>query len=87
MKNNDNDLVISCIEYVYNNVNSICGNKIAYFRENYSIQHDFSNLNTAIKKIEQASVLSGEEQSLIDRVWSLILVKSNQYTVEGFDFS
>ena len=68
MKNNDNDLVISCIEYVYNNVNSICGNKIAYFRENYSIQHDFSNLNTAIKQIEQASVLSGEEQSLIDRV-------------------
>ena len=33
------------------------------------------------------SVLSGEEQSLIDLVLSLILVKSNQYTVEGFDFA
>ena len=31
-------------------------------------------------------VMSGEEKSLIDRVWSLILVKSNQYIVEGFDF-
>ena len=31
-------------------------------------------------------VMSGEEKSLIDRVWALILVKSNQYTVEGFDF-
>ena len=82
MKNNDNDLVSSCFEYVSNNVN-----KIAYFREKYRIQHEFSNLNKAIKQIEQASVLSDEEKSLIDRAWSLILVKSNQYIVEGFDFS
>ena len=87
MKNNDNDLVSSCFEYVSNNANSALGNKIAYFREKYRIQHDFPNLNKAIKMIEQASVLSSEEQSLIDSVWSLILVKYNQYTVEGFDFS
>ena len=87
MKNNDNDLVCSCFEYVSNNANSILGNKIAYFREKYRIQHDFSNLNKAIKMIEQASVLSSEEKSFIDSVWSLILVKSNQYTVEGFDFA
>ena len=61
-------------------------NKIADFREKYRIQHDFSNLNKAIKQIEQVYVMRGEEKSLIDRVWSLILVKSNQYTVEGFDF-
>ena len=63
------------------------GNKIGYFREKYRIQYDFSNLNKAIKQIEQTSVLSGEEQSLIDSVWSLILVKSNKYTVEGFHFA
>ena len=72
-------MISSCFEYVSNNANSILGNKIAYFCENYRIQHDFSNLNKAIKQIQQASVLSVEEQSLIDRVWSLILVKSNQY--------
>ena len=87
MKNNDYDLVSSCFEYVSNNENYILVNKIAYFREKYRIQHDLSNLNKAIKQIEQASVLRGEEQSLIDSVWSLILVKSNQYTVEGFDFA
>ena len=87
MKNNDNDLVSSCFEYVSNNANSILGNKIAYFREKYRIQHDFLNLNKAIKMIEQASVLSGEDKSFIDSVWSLILVKSKQYTVEGFDFA
>ena len=37
MKNNDNDLVSSCFEYVSNNANSILGNKIPYFREKYSI--------------------------------------------------
>ena len=43
-------------------------------------------MNKAIKQIEQVYVMSGDEKSLIDIVWSPILVKSNQYTVEGFDF-
>ena len=42
-------------------------------------------LNKAIKKIEQLYAMCSEEKSLIDRKWSLILVKPNQYTVEGFD--
>ena len=86
MKTIDNHLVSSCFEYVSNNANSILGNKIACFREKYRIQHDFSNLNKAIKQIEQVYVMSGEEKSLIDRVRSPILVKSNEFTVEGFDF-
>ena len=57
-----------------NKANSILGHKIAYFTEKCRIQHDFSNLNKAIKQIEQASVLSGKQESLIDSVWSLILV-------------
>ena len=85
MKNSDNDLVSSCFEYASNNANSIIGNKITYFIEKYRIQHDFSYVNKAIKQIEQASVWSSEDQSLIGSVWSLILVKSNQYTVEVFD--
>ena len=39
---------------------------------------DFSNFNNAIKQIEQIS--------LINRMRSLILVKSNQFAVEGFHF-
>ena len=77
MKNND----LVSFEYVSNIANSILGNKIAYFREKYRIQHDFLNLNKAIKMIEQASVL------LLLTAYGLILVKSNQYTVEGFDFA
>ena len=62
MKHNVNELVSSCFEYVSNNANSIFGNKLAYFREKYRIQHDFSNLNKAIKQIEQLYVMSGEEK-------------------------
>ena len=80
-------MVSSCFDYVSNNANSILGNKITYSPQKYRIQHDFSNLNKAIKMIEQASVLRSEEQSLIDSVWSFILVKSNQYKVEGVDFA
>ena len=83
MKNNDNYLVSSCFEYVSNNANSILGNKIAYFREKYRIQHDIMNLNKAIKMIEQASVLSGEEISFIDSVWLLILVKLINVQMKG----
>ena len=62
--------------------------EIKYHISNKNIgSHMTSKLNKAINMIEQASVLSGEEKSVIDSVWSLILVKSNQYTVEGFDLA
>ena len=72
INSNDKDLVSSCfLEYVSNNADSIFGNNIAIFREKCRIQHEFLKLNKTIKQIEQASVLSDEEQSLIDRAWSL----------------
>ena len=33
------------------------------------IQHDFSNLNKAIKPIKQVHLLSSEEKSLIDKIY------------------
>ena len=59
MKNNDNDLVSSCFEYVANNANSILGNKIAYFRGEKRIQHNFLNLNKSIKQIELRNYFLG----------------------------
>ena len=74
MKNNDNDLVSSCLNMCL--IMQILSWEIKWHisEKKYRIQHDFSNLNKAIKMIEQSSVLSSEEQSLIDRVWSLIVV-------------
>ena len=44
-------------------------------------------LNDNIKKIKLSTVISDEEQLIINNIWSLILVKANQYYVEGFDVS
>ena len=52
MKNNDNDLVSSCFEYVSNNANSILGNKIIYFREEYNNNNNNNCLKSNIQCIE-----------------------------------
>ena len=44
-------------------------------------------LNDNIKKIKLSTVIRDEEQLIINNIWSLILVKSNQYYVQGFDGS
>ena len=65
----------------------LIGNKIAYFRENTGYNMTFRiwiKLSSRLNKCMYH--MSGEEQSFIDCVWSLILVKSHQYTVEDFDF-
>ena len=52
MRNNDNDLVSSCFEYVSNNANSILGNKMADYEKIQDTTCLFSNLNKAKKQIE-----------------------------------
>ena len=42
-------------------------------------------LNDNIKKTILSTVISDEEQLIINNIWSLILVKSNQYYVQGID--
>ena len=38
-------------------------------------------------KIKLATVISDDEQLIINNIWSLIVAKSNQYSVQGFDVS
>ena len=69
------------------NVNSILGNKLAYFRDRFEININRCTLNDNIKKIKLSTVISDEVQLIINNIWSLILGKSNQYYVQGFDVS
>ena len=73
--------------FISNNVNYIRGNKLAYFRDRFAIHINLCTLNDNIKKIKLSTVISDEEQLIINNIWSLILVKSNQYYVQGFDVS
>ena len=61
---------------------SIFGNKLAYFRDRFAININRCRLNDNIKKIKLSTVISDEEQLIINNIWSLILVKSNQYYVQ-----
>ena len=83
----DNVLVRACFSIITNNANSILGNKLAYYRDRFAININRCTLNDNIKKIKLSTVISDEEQLIINNIWSLILVKSNQYYVQGFDGS
>ena len=82
----DNALVRSCFS-LSNNANSILGNKLAYFRDCFAININQCILNDNIQKIKLSTVISDDEQLIINNIWSLLLVKSNQYSVHGFDVS
>ena len=77
----------SCFSIISNNVNYILGNKLAYFSDRFAININRCTLNDNIKKIKLLTVISDEEQLIINNIWSLILVKSNQYYVQGFNIS
>ena len=70
-----------------NNANYILGNKLAYFRDRFEININRCTLTDNIKKIKLSTVISDDEQLIISNFRLLILVKSNQYSVQGFDVS
>ena len=78
----DNVLVRSCFSLISNNANSILGNKLADFRDRFAININQCSLNENIKKIKLSTVISDEEQLIINNICSLILVKSSQYSVQ-----
>ena len=63
---------------ISNNANSILGNNLVYFRDRFAININQCILNDNIKKIKLSTVISADEQLIINDIWSLILVKSNQ---------
>ena len=77
----------SCFSLVSNNANSIIGNNLAYFRDRFEININRCTSNDNIKKIKLSIVISDDEPLIINNIWSLLLVKSNQYSVQRFDVS
>ena len=77
----------ACLSIISNNANFILGNKLAHFRDRFAININRCTLNDNIKKMKLSTVISDEEQLIINNIWSLILVKSDQYYVQGFDVS
>ena len=76
-----------CVHVFQSSVNSTLGNKLAYFRDRFAININRCTLNDNIKKIKLSTVISDDKQLIVNYIWSLLLVKSNQYYVQGFDVS
>ena len=83
----DNVLVRSCFSLISNNANSILGNKLVHFRNRFAININQCSLCDNIKKIKLSTVISDDEQLILNNIWSLLLVKSSQYSVQGCDVS
>ena len=87
MKISDNKLAQSCFSFACSDANSIIGNKIAYFRSKYNISVEHNTFSEGVNLIKKSAQLCEELQLNIDHIWSLILVKSNNYSIEGFDLT
>ena len=87
MKISDNKLAQSCFSSACSDANSIIGNKIAYFRSEYNISVEHNTFSEGINLIKKSAQLCEELQLTIDHIGSLILGKSNNYSIEGFDLT
>ena len=87
MKISDNKLAQSCFSFACSDANSIIGNTIAYFRSEYNISVKDNTFSEGVNLIKKSAQLCEELQFTIDHIWSLILVKSNNYSIEGFDLT
>ena len=70
----DNVLVRSCFSLISNNANSILGIKLPYFRDRIAININQCILKDNIKKIKQSTVISDDEQLIINNIWSLGII-------------
>ena len=53
---------------ISNNANSILGNKLAYFRDRFAININRCTLNDNIKKIKLSTIISDDEQLIINNI-------------------
>ena len=87
MKISENKLTQACFSVACSDGNSIIGNKTAYFRNqfNISVEHDILVEGASI--IKSSTQVCEEMQLIIDHILSLILTRSNNYLIEGFDLT
>ena len=87
MKISENKLAQACFSDACSDANSIIGNKIAYFKNQFNISVEHHNLRERVSIIKSSTQVCEEMQLIIDHMLSPILVRSNKpnYLIEGFD--
>ena len=79
-----NTIVQECLHNAIYNANTVIGCKLAFFRENVYINLFENDINYCLRQVHPAT-LDMEDRSLVDCLHTLIMAKSNQVTVDGFE--
>ena len=80
----NNTIVHECLHNAMYNANTVIGYKITFFRENFNINLFENDINYCLRYVHPAT-LDMEDQSLVDCLHTLIMAKSDEVTVDGFE--
>ena len=79
-----NTIVQECLHNAIYNANTIIGYKLAFFQEHFNINLFENDINYCLRQVHPTT-LDMEDQPLVDCLHTLIMVKSNKVTVNGFE--
>ena len=79
-----NTIVQECLHNAMYNANTVIGYKLTFFRENVNINLFENDINYCLRQVHPAT-LDMEDQSLVNCLHTLIMAKSNEVTVDGFE--
>ena len=79
-----NTIAQECLHNAMYNANTVIGCKLAFFRENFCINLFENDINYCLRQVNPAT-LDMEDQSLVDCLHTLIMAKSDEVTVDGFE--
>ena len=80
----NNTIVQECLHNVIYNANTVIGYKLTLFRENFNINLFKNDINYCLRHVHPTT-LDMEAQSLVDCLHTLIMAKSDEVTVDGFE--
>ena len=79
-----NTIVQECLHNAMYNANTVIAYKLAFFRENFNINLFENDINYCLRQVHPAT-LDMENQSLVDCLHTLIMAKSDEVIVDGFE--
>ena len=79
-----NTIVQECLHNAMYNANTVIGYKLAFFREHFNINLFENDINYCLRQVHPTT-LDMKDQSLEDCLHTLIMAKSNEVTVDGFE--
>ena len=79
----NNTIVQECFHNAMYNANTVIGYRLTFFREHFNINLFENDINYCLRQVHPATL--EEDRYLVDCLHTLIMAKSNEVTVGGFE--